>query len=268
MTAFTLPAAKASLSPPPAVARPPSHTVRLLRASRVRQPTCCRFYEDVTRAFPELTLYMVVSAESKFGGTDVSSGGALPSTASRPAVPRHHHRHSATSSLLVFAKHPALLGPSGPTTHRQPNRFPPFVPGVTAADEYRRTIGAMFAVYWLMRIGIDGEQGFSFGVDEHWTPRPPVAPTVTAEGAMAKRQAFYEKQEWAKLQGLLVESGTLRRCESGGVEVCVERTMALLALTAFHDVMKVEALLPRVEDAHHDFCGFKVRPHAPFVRLV
>eukprot|EP00966_Prymnesium_polylepis_P149148 3446118-Prymnesium_polylepis.1 len=60
--------------------------------------------------------------------------------------------------------------------------------GVTAADEYRRTIGAMFAVYWLMRIGIDGEQGFSFGVDEHWTPRPPVAPTVTAEGARAKRQ--------------------------------------------------------------------------------
>ena len=43
-----------------------------------------------------------------------------------------------------------------------------------------------------------------------------------------------------------------------------ERTMALLALTAFHDVMKVEALLPRVEEAHHDFCGFKVRLLRPW----
>ena len=37
----------------------------------------------------------------------------------------------------------------------------------------------------------------------------------------------------------------------------IERTLALLALTAFHDVMKVEALLPRVLEDHHDFCGFK-----------
>ena len=37
--------------------------------------------------------------------------------------------------------------------------------GLTSDAEYR-TIGAMLAVYWLMRIGIDGERGFSFGVDE------------------------------------------------------------------------------------------------------
>ena len=33
--------------------------------------------------------------------------------------------------------------------------------------------------------------------------------------------------------------------------------MALLALTAIHDVMKVEALLPRVTAEHHDYNGFK-----------
>ena len=33
--------------------------------------------------------------------------------------------------------------------------------------------------------------------------------------------------------------------------------MAMLALTAFHDVMKVEALLPRVEPEHAPFEGFK-----------
>ena len=40
-----------------------------------------------------------------------------------------------------------------------------------------------------------------------------MAPTVTAEGPMAKRQAFYQKQEWAKLQALLVEAGMLSRTE-------------------------------------------------------
>ena len=35
--------------------------------------------------------------------------------------------------------------------------------GGTPAEEYLRTIGAAFAAYWLMRIGIDGESGFCFG---------------------------------------------------------------------------------------------------------
>eukprot|EP00326_Haptolina_ericina_P043239 CAMPEP_0181257476 /NCGR_PEP_ID=MMETSP1096-20121128/50265_1 /TAXON_ID=156174 ORGANISM="Chrysochromulina ericina, Strain CCMP281" /NCGR_SAMPLE_ID=MMETSP1096 /ASSEMBLY_ACC=CAM_ASM_000453 /LENGTH=613 /DNA_ID=CAMNT_0023355797 /DNA_START=93 /DNA_END=1934 /DNA_ORIENTATION=- len=176
----------------------------LRAASKIRDPhySLSKFYDDVTRAFPELTLYMVISDEAKAGGSDVSSG-------------------------------------------------------VTPAAEYRRTIGAMFAVYWLMRIGIDGELGFSFGVDEHWAPRPPCPPTITPSGAQLKRQTFYEKQEWRKLQDLLVDAQMLHRKEDDEVEVDIERTLALLALTAFHDVMKVEALLPRVLEDHHDFCGFK-----------
>ena len=39
--------------------------------------------------------------------------------------------------------------------------------------------------------------------------------------------------------------------------VCVERTVAMLALTAFHDVMKIEALLPRVGRAHAPFLGYQ-----------
>ena len=34
-------------------------------------------------------------------------------------------------------------------------------------------MGAMFAVYWLTRIGIDGEDGFCFGVDDNWDPLQP-----------------------------------------------------------------------------------------------
>lgn len=69
-------------------------------------------------------------------------------------------------------------------------------------------------------------------------------------------QTFYETQEWGKLNQLMVEAGMLIE-GAGGVAVNVERTMALLALTAIHDVMKVEALLPRVDKLHDNFCGFK-----------
>ena len=30
--------------------------------------------------------------------------------------------------------------------------------GLTAEEEYLRTLGALFGVYWLARIGIDGER--------------------------------------------------------------------------------------------------------------
>ena len=32
------------------------------------------------------------------------------------------------------------------------------------------TIGAFFAIYWLMRLRCDGKEGFSFGVDKDWAP--------------------------------------------------------------------------------------------------
>ena len=41
------------------------------------------------------------------------------------------------------------------------------------------------------------------------------------------------------------------------VRVRVERTVAMLALTAFHDVMKVQALLPTVRPEHGPYEGFK-----------
>ena len=42
--------------------------------------------------------------------------------------------------------------------------------GISAADEYRRTIGALFCLYWLARLDMDGKRGFSFGVDDDWQP--------------------------------------------------------------------------------------------------
>ena len=119
--------------------------------------------------------------------------------------------------------------------------------GVSAEAEYRRTIGALFAVYWLVRIGIDGAEGFSYGVDDSWAPR--AAPAEPAgSGAAKKRLAFYEAQDWAGLRRLFVDAGCLvaDATAEGGVAVDVERMRTMLALTAIHDIMKVDALLPTV----------------------
>ena len=42
--------------------------------------------------------------------------------------------------------------------------------GRTIGDEYQRTLGAFFAIYWLGRLHIDGQNGFCFGVDDNWNP--------------------------------------------------------------------------------------------------
>jgi hypothetical protein len=208
-----------------------SRAVKIARRIRLKTYTLAAYYDDVRAAFPELHLYL---AQAEGDGLDEASN--------KPAV---------TS-------------------------------GLGADDEYRRTIGALFAVYWLMRIGIDGERGFSFGVDEEWSPHEvPVLDEVKSEYSKmpkshkaasvsgdeakptlkepAKRIGFYEKQDWQRLQQLLIDSGMLERdpSEIGGVRVVIERTVAMLALTAFHDAMKLQALLPAVAAEHAPYEGFK-----------
>jgi len=129
--------------------------------------------------------------------------------------------------------------------------------GVSPADEYRRTVGALFCVYWLSRVDIDGKRGFSFGVDDEWLPLEPPPVKEDDPKELVKRRDFYENQEWDGLMQLFVDAGMLTRSESGTIEVCEERMLAMLALTAIHDLMKVEALLPRVAEEHAPYNGYK-----------
>jgi len=129
--------------------------------------------------------------------------------------------------------------------------------------EYRRTIGALFAVYWLSRIGIDGERGFSFGVDGGWTAnKAPAGCEGLADvpfarmSAEQKRLGFFCNTPWKKLEDLMVDSGVLFREAGGAVRVSAERMAALLVLTAFHDIMKVELLRPSVAAEHAPYLGF------------
>ena len=169
--------------------------------------------------------------------------------------------------------------------------------GISLTDEYKRTIGALFAVYWLVRLdlpsvsgsnGLDGQRGFSFGVDDMW--RPPsvddVAQGLKAEGLLAKsdgystasgghssesdgedyvaeldkkRLTFYQSVDWTKLHQLMLDSGVLKPTApaQSSVEVDHERCSALLALTACHDIMKVRELLPTVLPEHAPYHTFE-----------
>ena len=150
--------------------------------------------------------------------------------------------------------------------------------------------GALFSVYWLMRLdmaevqgsaSLGGQNAFCLGVDETtWETNP--LPTAmegpfnsgsssvgssnrrgssigssSRRGSLRqvsdiemnakKRTDFLLSHDWMQMHALILDAGMLTRLEGGGVEVCVERTRAMLVLTAIHDVMKIEELLPRVQ---------------------
>ena len=119
-------------------------------AQRIREPsyTLKMFHDDCLRAFPELQLYVV---------------GPLPQpSTSRPG---------ATRPLKAADPIPAATSS-----------------GFTATDEYLRTIGALFAIYWMMRIGIDGYA--PRGLQPHpstlcstRTPTPPFHPMLHADSS-------------------------------------------------------------------------------------
>lgn len=117
--------------------------------------------------------------------------------------------------------------------------------GLCAEVEYQRTIGALFAVYWLIRLDKDGKHGFCYGCDGTW--RIKRGPLVPRTRTSQKREQFFDDMEWA----------TVRTTVTLAMDESVERLQAMLCLTAFHDIMKVQALCPRVSAEHAPYEGYK-----------
>jgi hypothetical protein len=150
--------------------------------------------------------------------------------------------------------------------------------GRAGEDEYQRTLGAMFCFFWLMRLHLDGSQCFCFGLDENWKARSrPFDGSQAATDEWQRRSAFHRDTEWASLDQLLVNAGLLE--ESTGTNDLArkrsflalaskkakdtrrhseDRTLAMLVLTAIHDIMKTVQLLPTVSKKHGAFRGYKV----------
>mmetsp|Transcript_36154 Transcript_36154/g.83045 ORF Transcript_36154/g.83045 Transcript_36154/m.83045 type:complete len:1309 (-) Transcript_36154:126-4052(-) len=128
--------------------------------------------------------------------------------------------------------------------------------GRTGDDEYQRTMGALFAVYWLMRLDIDGTTSFSFGVGEDWKPLGANSKKpVRLDKEMKQRGSFCTQMQWGLCQELLVDAGMLSAGANRGHNE--ERTLAILVLTAIHDIMKVAALCPKVGPDDEQWCGYK-----------
>lgn len=128
--------------------------------------------------------------------------------------------------------------------------------GRTPDDEYQRTICALFALYWLMRLDFDGKEAFCFGVDaksSKWRPRKPQVRTRSMEET-AKRAQFFANFDWQAVQRLLVDAGFLKQ-QGDGFTHDKGRTLAMLVLMAIHDIMKVTVLLPKVSKEVKKFHG-------------
>ena len=215
------------------VSREESSALLTRVAVRIRQPSYSLkdFHADMVRCFPELQLYL---------------GGCLPAADTVEA---------STAILKNKGARTASLSTSGRTGH----------------VEYCRTFGALFCVYWLMRLkldakedseGLDGQFGFCLGVDENtWESKLQEEEPTDSVGALAteesKQLAFLHSHDWSQMQQLMIDAGMLVRTKSGGVAVCVERTRAMLVLTAIHDIMKTECLLPTVLPVHGPFNGYQ-----------
>lgn len=128
--------------------------------------------------------------------------------------------------------------------------------GRTKGDEYQRTVGAFFAIYWLMRLEVDGKDGFSFGVDDKWAPMKPSGSDDRRLYPADKRINFHASGKWDYFKRLLTNAGLIERKKWGICKVNEKRMVSLLSLTAIHDIMKMDLLLPEVQVAHAPYHGY------------
>jgi len=121
----------------------------------------------------------------------------------------------------------------------------------SGADEFQRTIGALFCIFWLMRQHLDGRECFCFGLDRDWkNAKEFLRQAPGREAEYNRRMNFYEKANWKAIEELMVTAGLLTNTGHD-----VERTLAMLVLMTIHDIMKLDILRPSVLGA--EFCGYK-----------
>mmetsp|Transcript_58906 Transcript_58906/g.140584 ORF Transcript_58906/g.140584 Transcript_58906/m.140584 type:complete len:895 (-) Transcript_58906:73-2757(-) len=125
--------------------------------------------------------------------------------------------------------------------------------GHTGAEEYQRTLGALYTVFAFMRLDIDGKHLMSFGVDSSGNVRTEPDP-IDKNGE--KKLKFFANMDWNKLRELMLRAGILAEDDIGKVSAVPERTIGMLTLTAIHDIMKNTNLLPTVQPEHVPYHGY------------
>jgi hypothetical protein len=190
---------------------------RMARNLLDKKYTLAKFNEDLV-AFPELHLYLLDRAKEL-------------ATRCRPSVASVDIAREASTIDMTSS-------------------------GRTIGDEYQRTIGAFYAIFWLLRLHIDGKEGFCFGVDEDWVPYSPDDVNDDLLYPADKRLLFYREGNWDYFKRLLQDARLTHEDRRGRVRLNEKRVVSLLALTAVHDIMKMDMILPRVQEQHAPFRGY------------
>ena len=197
---------------PPLISREESSALLTRVAERIRQPSygLKDFHADMVRCFPELQLYL---------------GGCLPAADTVEASAAI--LKSKGTCIAAAIKEDASSRPAFSTSGR------------TGHVEYCRTFGALFCVYWLMRLNLDamehseglgGQCGFCLGVDEiTWEPKPrekePTGPVGALAAEESKRLAFLRSHDWSQTQQLMIDAGML---------ICTTRAAAWRCASSAH----------------------------------
>lgn len=127
--------------------------------------------------------------------------------------------------------------------------------GRTIGDEYQRTMGAFFAIYWMLRLSSDGKDGFCFGVDSDWKVITAKAAHDKVLNEAPKRSKFFDQVKWEFFDQLLRDAELVVKKGRNWVPNPT-RIISLLALTAVHDIMKMVMLLPNVQEQHAPYHGY------------
>jgi len=141
------------------------------------------------------------------------------------------------------------------------------VNGVSSAEEQQRTFGALLAIFWVCRLDMDGRCGMSFGVEEDRGFRVKGAPSKMEEqdsglpwakkDQTQRQQYFYSFFKWDLFVDLFQEAGILTVVD-GAIQLDTSmegRLVAMLSLTAYHDIMKDPKLCPTVRGEPYE--GFQ-----------
>lgn len=190
-------------------------------AEQIQNPeyTTKDFFDDILKAFPELRLYCVVKTDEE------------------QSPPKAHDK--STPDFVNLNKRTLNVTSA--------NR--------TGDDEFQRTIGALFTIFWLVRMRLDGKECFCFGLDDDWNvrSRKDFEEDAMKEAEYVKREAFLQKTNWRAIERLFVAAGILK--EGGGCDT--DRVLAMLVLMAIHDIMKLDLLRPTVATDIAEFNGYK-----------
>jgi len=115
----------------------------------------------------------------------------------------------------------------------------------------------------MMRLDIDGKDGFCNGVDDGWKPVGLTGATDQSVLLPEKRIAFQSGAQWTFFKRLLVKAGLLEERKKTGLfktesvyVVNQERVVSMLALTAIHDIMKMSLILPVISQDHAPYHGY------------